>query len=66
MKRSSEDWLKRIHSGEIGATPYPIKIIDPDGWDRENFEESWNEKITFDEFADRLSISTVHWGMPPH
>lgn len=34
-------------------------ILDPDGWDRSNFNESWAEEITFDEFYKRSTISTT-------
>lgn len=38
---------------------YPIQIIDPDGWDRKNFEYSWYEElITFAEFDRRAMNST--------
>lgn len=36
-----------------------ITVLDPDGWDRRNLDESWNEKITENEFGKRLGISTV-------
>jgi len=41
---------------------YPIQIIDPDGWDRNNFQYSWfKELITFEEFDRRAMKSTcVH------
>lgn len=34
-------------------------VADPDGWDRKNFDVSWNEKIDRDEFIRRLTGSTV-------
>ena len=36
-----------------------VTIIDADGWDRSNWNESWNEPISFDEFIRRLSLSTT-------
>jgi hypothetical protein len=34
-------------------------VIDPDGWDRTNYEYSWNEeKITLEEFQKRMAFST--------
>jgi hypothetical protein len=36
-----------------------ITIIDADGWDRSNWNESWNEPISFDEFLHCLSLSTT-------
>ncbi len=35
-------------------------ILDPDGWDRKNFEKSWSkERITEQEYRSRLARSTV-------
>ena len=52
--KNSETWLKEL---------YPTyTVLDPDGWDRsnrENYDKSWNEKITKDEFERRFSASTV-------
>lgn len=36
-----------------------IEVVDPDGWDRRNFSESWNELISEDEFDARAMISTT-------
>jgi hypothetical protein len=50
IKKSSEDWLKE----------YPgLEIMDPDGWDRSNFDESWAELITEEEFNARVLPSTI-------
>lgn len=36
-------------------------VLDPDGWDRKNYEYSWNQElITLDEFNKRLMQSTVY------
>ena len=52
MKKVSSEWIKE----------YNCKIYDPDGWDRKNFEYSFNEeKITRKEFERRLLFSTIHW-----
>lgn len=49
-KKSSEEWQKL----------YPdVYVIDPDGWDRKNFIESWQEPITLMEYERRLSLSSV-------
>lgn len=55
MKKTSEEWSK---SGILkGST-----ILDPDGWDRRNFEYSWyQELITEKEFQHRASYSTGVW-----
>jgi hypothetical protein len=52
MKKTSEQWCKEkdIKLGE--------DIIDPDGWDRSNFKESWDELISESEFDRRLMMST--------
>jgi hypothetical protein len=50
--KCAEDWLK--------TEPFVgIKVYDPDGWDRSNYEESWAEKITLIEFKKRLMVSTI-------
>lgn len=50
IKKTSAEWIK-----EVGYV-----VLDPDGWDRTNFDYSWNkEKITMVEFQRRLSLSTV-------
>lgn len=39
---------------------YTIKVVDPDGWDRKNFQYSWHEeKITREEYSNRIEKSTV-------
>lgn len=49
-QKTSEEWDKLI--------PY-LTVIDPDGWDRKNYDYSWKEElITFDEFQKRLMWST--------
>ena len=51
-KKTSKEWYSRIASG--------IKILDPDGWDRSNYDYSFNqEKITKEEFKKRLYASTL-------
>ena len=41
-----------------------VIVMDPDGWDRQNYEESWAEKITRDEFGNRMGRSTCQ--IPGH
>lgn len=57
MKENSDYWCKKkgLTLGE--------DILDPDGWDRANFEESWNEKITEAEFHSRLLMSTICYSL---
>lgn len=50
-KKTSYEWVQQLR----------FDIIDPDGWDRENFHYSWyEEKITKDEFFNRTLRSTVN------
>jgi hypothetical protein len=52
-KRTSEEWQK-LH-------PNP-KVLDPDGWDRKNFQYSWYEElITYTEYMNRILPSTCMW-----
>lgn len=54
MIKTSQTWLEYI------PRSYSLRIIDPDGWDRENYEYSFNEElVTWGEFMNRLSNSTV-------
>lgn len=48
--QASADW----------ADIYPYEIIDFDGWDRKNLEDSWYELITWDEFNKRANQSTIN------
>ena len=50
MDKTSKEWQEL----------YPeIKVLDPDGWDRQNFKYSWfEEKISFEEYNNRLMYST--------
>lgn len=50
LRKASSEWLKESD----------FIVIDPDGWDRSNYEYSFNiEKITKKEFDKRLMMSTV-------
>jgi hypothetical protein len=51
-KKTSAEWAETC--GYI--------ICDPDGWDRNNYDYSFNiEKITIEEFYHRLMRSTFMW-----
>jgi len=50
--KNSKEWRKEFKE---------LTILDPDGWDRKNFEESWNEPITLEEFKRRVMLSTCSW-----
>ena len=50
MKKVSSEWIKEKN----------CEIVDPDGWDRTNYNYSFNkEKITYEEFERRLMLSTI-------
>lgn len=50
--RTSAEW----HREEFAM----YKIVDPDGWDRSNFDYSWYiERISATEFTTRMANSTV-------
>lgn len=50
IKKTSEEWQSIF--------PDP-KVLDPDGWDRKNYDYSWKEeKITLEEYETRRRHST--------
>ena len=50
---TSEEWLRLV------PEKYGLVIMDPDGWDRKNYEYSFNrERITKEEFMQRVAGST--------
>lgn len=51
--KSSKEW-ELIYAEEVS-------IIDADGWDRNDFDKSWNELITENEFNKRICSSTCVW-----
>jgi hypothetical protein len=52
--KTSKDWYDSI------PKDWKLVIMDPDGWDRKNFEYSFNEeKITKEEFKKRIFYSTI-------
>ena len=51
--KTSEKWQEE--------NPSP-KVLDPDGWDRKNFNFSWfEEKITYTEYLNRVMVSTCEF-----
>jgi hypothetical protein len=49
--RTSEEWQK--------LQPDTV-VLDPDGWDRQNFEYSWHEElISLAEYGKRVNSSTI-------
>lgn len=60
VKKTSEDWVR---SQEFVG----LVVMDPDGWDRhpDRFQKAWHEdKITRQEFEQRLLSSTIMWSLP--
>tara|TARA_R100001594_G_scaffold26941_2_gene51646 strand:- start:2947 stop:3144 length:198 start_codon:yes stop_codon:yes gene_type:complete len=55
---SSEEWSKIVEQEE------GIIILDADGWDRSNFDASWNQPITKKTFDRRLAQSTIRLTRP--
>lgn len=52
-KQTSEYWYKEY------IKKSKTRILDPDGWDRSNYQYSfYEEKITEEEFATRMMWST--------
>ena len=52
LLKSSCEWMKLYKDNFI--------ISDPDGWDRKNYDYSWNiEKIPLEEFKSRVMRSTI-------
>jgi hypothetical protein len=50
--KSSKQWHKETCPDTI--------ILDPDGWDRANYKYSFEQElVTFEEFQQRLSRSTI-------
>lgn len=50
-----------LRSSQVWADLTEVVVLDPDGWDRSNFTESWNEPITLQEFRSRVYMSTVRF-----
>lgn len=50
MKKTSKEWQEQFPE---------IVVLDPDGWDRTNFQYSWHEEqITLEEYNRRVMFST--------
>lgn len=51
--KTSQQWVEELY-------PAGNPVLDPDGWDRKDFEYSWHqEPISRDEFEKRLMNSTL-------
>ena len=52
--KTSKEWYNLV------PKEHKLVILDPDGWDRKNYEYSFNEElITKEEFKQRVSKSTI-------
>ncbi len=65
LKEERDRRLMLKTSAEWQELKPEITVINPDGWDRDNFDSaefSWNEElITEAEYNKRLSKSTIQW-----
>jgi len=66
MKKSSIEWAneKKIYisqRGSITLDDAQIVVMDPDGWNRQDLTNSYNELIDEAEFNNRLTMSTCLW-----
>lgn len=52
IKQKPEEWLRLPEYAGI-------TVLDPDGWNRQDYERSWNEEIDEEEFRNRLWASTL-------
>jgi len=53
--QTSDKWLKDDEFKNL-------IILDPDGWDRANFQYSfYEEQISLEEFRKRVYVSTIQW-----
>ena len=52
MTMCADHWLKYLPEYD------GVVVTDPDGWDRQNYEESWAEEITRQEMSYRMLRST--------
>jgi hypothetical protein len=54
MMKTSQAWYE-----ELQALYPDFMVMDPDGWDRRNYQYSWHEElITNEEFEKRVGRST--------
>lgn len=54
IKKTSEEWEK------LTPKEWSLTILDPDGWDRSNYQYSFHEElITKFEFMGKLMYSTI-------
>lgn len=65
LRRTSDKWYEEMREQQRYRPEGVIEILDPDGWDRKNFDHSfYEEEITQEEFQRRLIMSTVKYKKP--
>jgi chorismate mutase len=53
--RSSKSWTEKLNAEFPG-----VVVLDPDGWDRKNYDHSFNiQEISWKTFLERVMRSTV-------
>lgn len=56
--KTSNEWY------QIVKEQFGIQLLDPDGWDRQNFQFSFFvDKIDSNEFINRLELSTLKFNI---
>lgn len=55
-----DEYNTKFKTSDVWQKEFPhIKILDPDGWDRTNYQFSWfEERISYDEYMKRMMTST--------
>lgn len=66
--KTSKEWAKILKVGGIclfdekePIKNWLIQVLDPDGWNRNDWQKSIDEKITIEEFKERIYASTCNW-----
>ena len=50
--KSSAEWSEDLD----------VRVVNPDGWDRSNFDYDWNRPISRVEFVQKAGMSTLYIG----
>ncbi len=48
-----------LHTPDEWSILLDVFIVDPDGWDRTNFDEDWARPLTRGEFVRKAAMSTI-------
>lgn len=64
-RKTPEEWCAEYKAEIVvpgkDAVFCEVEILDPDGWDRSNFEEDWQKSLTLEEFVQKLYASTIRF-----